>query len=112
MATTLHNIDILRDYLAGVLDRANHHAQNVNEIALAIAGGIIWRTTNDIRVLSREGEMKNVLWLQVSERRLCFVYNHNTNAIEIRDGSTHGTVLASFSNTTPIGDVKHFFEIL
>jgi len=44
MATTIQNIEILRAYLSGVLDRANHHAQNVNEIALAIAGGIIWRT--------------------------------------------------------------------
>jgi len=40
------------------LERADHHADNVNEIALAIAGGIIWKTTEDIRVMSREGEMK------------------------------------------------------
>ncbi len=65
MATTIQNIEILRAYLSGVLDRANHHAQKVNEIALAIAGGIIWRTTDNIKVMSREGEMKNVLWLQV-----------------------------------------------
>lgn len=40
MATTIQNVEILRAYLSGVLDRANHHAQNVNEIALAIAGDI------------------------------------------------------------------------
>jgi hypothetical protein len=63
MATSIDSISILKNYLTGVLSRADHHAHNVNEIALAIAGGIIWRTTNRIRVMSREGEMKNVLWL-------------------------------------------------
>ena len=112
MATTIHNIEILREYLTGVLDRANHHAQNVNDIALAIAGGIIWRTTDNIKVMSRDGEMKNVLWLQVDNRRLCFVYNHNSGNIEIRDGSTQGIVIESFNNSTSLTDVKTFFENL
>ncbi len=64
---TISTIEILRDYLNGVLDRANHHAHNVNEISLAIVGGIIWRTSGDIKVLSRDGEMKNALWLQVGK---------------------------------------------
>ena len=112
MATTIHNIAILREYLIGVLDKAEHHAQNVNEIALAIAGGIIWKTTDNIRVMYRDGEMKNVLWLQVDDRRLCFVYNHDTLSIEIRDNSIQGNVIASFNNNTPLIDVKTFFENL
>lgn len=112
MATTIQSIEILREYLTGVLDRASHHAQNVNEIALAIAGGIIWKTTNNIRVMSRDGEMKNVLWLQVNERKLCFVYNHANGNIEVKEGSTHGNVIESFNNSTPIGNVKVFFESL
>jgi len=112
MATTIHNIEILRAYISGVLDRANHHAHNVNEIALAIAGGIIWRTTDDIRVMSREGEMKNVLWLKVGDRTLCFVYNHDTGNIDIREGTTQGTTIVSFNNSSPITDVKTFFENL
>lgn len=112
MATTILNIEILRAYLSGVLDRADHHAQNVNEIALAIAGGIIWRTTDNIKVMSREGEMKNVLWLQVGNRTLCFAYNHNTGNIEVREGSVQGSVITSFNNSTPLADVKAFFENL
>lgn len=111
MATTIQNIETLRAYLSGVLDRANHHAQNVNAIALAIAGGIIWRTTDNIKVMSREGEMKNVLWLQVGNRTLCFAYNHSTGDIEVREGSVQGTVIRSFNNTTPIADVKTFLKI-
>lgn len=112
MAITIHNIEILRAYLSSVLDRANHHAQNVNQIALAIAGGIIWRTTDNIRVMSREGEMKNVLWLQVENRTLCFAYNHTTADIEVREGSVQGTVIVSFNNSTPISGIKAFFENL
>lgn len=112
MAITIQNIEILREYLTGVLDRANHHAQNVNEIALAIAGGIIWKTTNNIKVLSRDGEMKNVLWLQVESRTLCFVYNHSNLNIEVREGSIQGNMIESFNNTTPISNVKSFFESL
>jgi len=112
MPTTIDNINILRNYLTGVLDRANHHAQNVNNIALAIAGGIIWRTTDNIKVMSREGEMKNVLWLQVGTRTICFAYNHATGNIEVRDGSIQGDVITTFNNSTPISDVKLFFENL
>lgn len=112
MATTIQNIEVLREYLSGVLDRANHHAQNVNEIALAIAGGIIWRTTNNIKVMSKEGDMKNVLWLQVDNKRLCFVYNHLTGNIEVREGTIQGIVVESFNNSTPIAKVKLFFETI
>lgn len=37
------DVDVLRDYLRGVLGRADHHAQGVNEVALAVAGGVVWR---------------------------------------------------------------------
>lgn len=112
MATTIQNIEILRTYLSGVLDRANHHAKNVDEIALAIAGGIIWRTTDDLKVMSRDGEMKNVLWLQVGTRTLCFAYNHSAGDIEVREGSVQGLTIARFNNKTPIAEVKEFFASL
>jgi hypothetical protein len=112
MPTTIQNIDILKNYISGVVDRADHHANNVNEIALAIAGGIVWRTTDDIKVMSRQGEMKNVLWLQVDNRTLCFAYNHNLQMIEVREGTIQGPVLASFNNASPVGTVKAFFENL
>lgn len=112
MPTTLQNIEILKEYLSGVLDRADHHAQNVNEIALAIAGGIIWKTTNNIKVLSRDGEMKNVLWLQVVNRKLCFVYNHNSLNIEVKEGSIQGNVIESFNNASSLSNIKSFFESL
>lgn len=35
MATTIHDIEILRACISGVLNRADHHAHGVNEISLA-----------------------------------------------------------------------------
>lgn len=110
MATTIESIEILQEYLKGVLDRANHHDQNVNSIALAIAGGIIWRSTNRIKVLSREGDMKNVLWLEVNQIKLCFVYDHLGGNIDIRETSIQGKTIKSFNNNTPLDEVKTFFE--
>jgi len=110
MATTIESIEILQEYLKGVLNRANHHAQNVNSIALAIAGGIIWRSTNRIKVLSREGDMKNVLWLEVNQIKLCFVYDHLGGNIDIRETSIQGKTIKSFNNNTPLDEVKTFFE--
>lgn len=56
--------------------------------------------------------MKNVLWLQVDNRRLCFVYNHDTAQIDIRESTIQGNTIVSFDNSTPIADVKDFFENL
>ena len=110
MATTIESIEILQEYLKGVLERANHHAQNVNNIALAIAGGIIWRSTNRIKVLSREGDMKNVLWLDVNQTKICFVYDHTSGDIDVRESSIQGKTIKSFNNKTPLEEVKSFFE--
>ena len=111
MAIEVEDIKTLRLYLSGVLDRADHHAHDVNEIVLAVAGGIIWKATGDICVRQQEGEMKNVLWLRVDqERTLCFAYNHNSGNIEVRDGTVQGEVIIEFNNSTPLSDIKNFFK--
>lgn len=110
MATTISTINILKEYLNGVLERADHHANNVNEIALAIAGGIIWKSSKDVKVLTRNGEMKNVLWLQTKDRNLCFVFNHISGNIDIRDNGIQGNIIKSFNNSNSIKDVKDFFK--
>lgn len=57
------DVDTLADYLGGVIGRADHRARNVDQIALAIAGAIMWRKDADpIEVMAQAGEMKNVLW--------------------------------------------------
>ena len=113
MPQQVTDIDVLRDYLRGVMDKADHHALKVNEVALAISGGVIWRKDDEpIEVMVREGEMKNVLWFKVDGNRYAISYNHDTNEIEIRQGSTQGTVIGSFSNSATNSQVRQAFASL
>lgn len=112
MATTIATLKILQTYLNGVMERADHHANNVNEIALAITGGIIWRSIKDVKVLSKLGDMKNVLWMQTNNKTLCFVYNHNTQNIDVRENTIQGNTIMTFNNKNSVKDVKDFFKTL
>ncbi|MFZ0929123.1 MAG: hypothetical protein WAN11_11015 [Syntrophobacteraceae bacterium] len=113
MPQQVTDIDVLRDYLRGVVDRADHHAQNVNEIALAIAGGVIWRKDDEpLEVMVGEGEMKNVIWFKVNGQRYALSYNHETQEIELRQGSTQGNLRASFSNSMSNDQVRRIFAEL
>ena len=81
--------------------------------SLALAGAIVWRKDPDeIKVMEREGDLKNVLWVKISGRRYAFSYNHTAQEIEMRENTTHGTVLHRFSNVTPIHDVEQIFGAL
>jgi hypothetical protein len=113
MPTQLTDVDVLQQYLVGVMDRADHHADNVNDIALAIAGAIVWRKDAEaITVMTRAGDMKNVLWVKISGRRYAFSYNHRSNAIDIRKGSTRGPVIHTLTNDTAIAALRKIFESL
>ena len=113
MPKQIIDVDVLRDYLRGVMDRADHHAKNVNEVALAIAGGVIWRKDDDpLEIMVQEGEMKNVLWFRVEGRRYALSFNHESKEIELRQGTTQGSVMASFSNAMSNDEVRRIFSSL
>jgi hypothetical protein len=111
MPRRVTDIDVLRDYLNGVMTRADHHADDVNEIALALAGAIVWRKDDSpIEVLAQAGEMKNALWVRINGARYAVSYNHNSGEIEVRENTTHGRAVASFSNTSSCAEVRRVFE--
>ena len=113
MPQQVTDIDVLRNYLRGVMDRADHHAQDVNEVALAVAGGVVWRKDDDpLEVMTRDGEMKNVLWFRVNGKRYALSYNHDTGEIELRENTTQGKVVASFNNTMSNAQVRSIFGVL
>ena len=113
MPQKVFDIDVLRDYLRGVMNRADHHASNVNEVALAIAGGVVWKKDDDpLEVMIREGEMKNVLWFKVNGIRYVLSYNHDKGEIELRKGTTQGQALVSFSNEMSNSGIRSIFENL
>jgi hypothetical protein len=112
MPRTVSDISILRRYIGGVVENAEHHADNVDEVALALIGAVVWRKDedSDIEVMTREGRMTNVLWVRIGGNRYAFSYNHEERTIELRRGNTHGDVLHSFSNRTTNADIKRIFQ--
>lgn len=114
MATEVKDIDVLRLYILGVMGRADHHADAVSEVALTLAGAIVWAKDpgHAIEVRGRDGDFKNVLWVAIRGTRYAFSYNHGARKIEMRRGSLQGDVVASFDNATTAASVKGAFEAL
>jgi hypothetical protein len=107
------DVNTMKEYINGVMGRADHHAAGVSEIALALAGAIMWRKDNDpIQVKAYKGQGKNVLWVKINGDRYAFSYNHNTGTIEMHQRSMQGSVLHTFSNVTPLSQIKQIFESL
>jgi hypothetical protein len=112
MPQTIASVDVLQNYIQGVMARAEHHANNVDEVGLAILGAVVWRKVGDIDVMTREGNMTNVLWVRIGGNRYALSYNHQQGCIEVRDKNTQGRVLASFTNANTAAEVKQFFATL
>ena len=114
MPLPVTDVTLLKAYLAGVMERADHHANEVEEIALALAGAIIWRKDEDrdIEVMQHQGETKNVLWVHINGSRYAFSYSHAAKAIEMREGTTRGAILHSFSNSTTLTALHAIFGAL
>ncbi len=112
MPRAVTDVDVLQEYVRGVMERAEHHASKVNEICLAIAGAVIWRKDGDIQVYERDGQMTNALWIHINGQRYAISYNHNAGTIEVREDSMRGKTLASFNNSDSAADVRHFFASL
>lgn len=109
MAITINKIEALKEYFNGVMNRANHHADNVNEIVLALIGGVIWCAEGNFEVRQYGGAPANILWMEVGDTRYCFKFNHETEKIECLEGGHVGAVLETFDNQTTISEVKSFF---
>jgi hypothetical protein len=92
MALTVTDMEIMQAYLEGVMDRAAHHAGNVE--------------------MTKSGDAKNVLWVSINKQRYAFSYNHEAKEIEMRLKSTHGAVLHTFSNKTSLTSIKSIFAAL
>ena len=109
---TVDSLNILKQYISGVMKRADHHAKSVNEIALTIAGAVAWKA-EEITVMSDEtGKTKNALWLKVGKKKYALSYVHEQGIIELRKNNLRGVPIESFNNTTPTHRIKEIFENL
>lgn len=113
MAITADDVNVLHQYAQGVMGRADHHAESVKGVALALLGAIIWRgEPGSIEIKQYAGGLANVLWVMIGGRRYAFAYNHVSGSIEIRDRTQSGPALASFNDQTPVSDIESFFRAL
>lgn len=108
MATTVTEIEVLRAYIGGVMNRAAHHANGVDEVALTLIGAILWRKDTDQEI----NVLVNVLWVHIGGRRYAFSYNHDSGEIEMREGTTQGAVRHVFTNAVTAASVKNIFSAL
>lgn len=110
MALSIDTMEALRGYFDGVMSRANHHADNVNEIILALVGGVIWRGA-EVDVRTYNGKTANMLWMKTDGGKgYCFYFNHFNGKIEVREDGMNGKYIRDFTNTDTALDVKRFFE--
>jgi len=98
-AQIVSDIATLQQYLQGVVMRADHHANNVDEISLTIAGAIALAHGRGSRCRTYAGSMANVMRVRINGQQYTLAYNHTTGEIEARRELT-GRVLRSFTMRT------------
>lgn len=114
MPISLVNVDDLQAHLLGVLHRSDHHAGDVNEVLLTIAGAILWRKSpkDPVKVNTKEGAGGNVIWFRVDGVRYALLYNHVDRRIELTAGGRKGELIQAFTNETSTQDVVRVFAAL
>jgi hypothetical protein len=114
MPLQVDDVATLQGYLAGVVRRADHHADNVRDVVLPLVGAIVLfkDAERSIEVMTREGSTTNVLWAYIGGSRFAFSYDHDSRSIVLKRGTTQGNVLARFTNSTSIPEILATFETL
>lgn len=111
MSIEINQIQELKTYFNGVMNRADHHADNVNEVVLALIGGVIWKS-DSFKVREYNGSPANILWMEINDKRYCFKFNHFTGNIEVCENGHGGNVIMTFNNSNTLQEIKAFFDSL
>ncbi len=114
MAVKVNEVDVLKDYFFGVVERSEHHAPNVSEVIYPLLGLIVLKmdANSDIQVRGSQGATGNILWFTTNQQRYAFRYEHTDDTIEIRKDSFKGNMIAKVDNGTTISDLKAIFAKL
>ena len=108
----IKTVEELQEYLIRISGRAAHHAQNVNQVILALAGAVVLFKDPGtyLEILTRHGNRKNVLFLTINGTRYVFSYNHQQQTVDIKKDSLQGTVVGSFTNDTQYSQILQIFQ--
>ena len=110
MPISIDSINQLKTHLEGVMERSDHHAQNVYKSVPVLVGLIIWKA-NSIEARTHTGKNANMIWFTTEkQRRYAIVFNHIEYKIEIRENSQQGRALLYIDNSTSFTELLSFFE--
>jgi hypothetical protein len=115
MPVMVDDVTTLRIYLRSIIADAKHHANNVEEIILALAGGVISRQDEGTPLEVHSGKgggMGRALTVTIGGDRYALSYSHDERAIQMKIGSFQGDVIHRFTNATPLSQVAEIFAAL
>jgi hypothetical protein len=94
----------IEQYLQGVEERAEHHANNVLGVIRTLAAAVFTKYPKDVIAFTRNGNLCNVVWIQGKETKQWykFTYNHANESIDLMQGKN---VIESFTNQTPFTSI-------
>ena len=114
MARKISTIQDLHEYFIGVVTRAEHHAQNVEEIIYPLLGMIVAYKDDDtdIEVWGQNDNLGNLLWAIIKGTRYAFRYDHNKVSIEIRKDTYRGLLIETITNKNTLLQLRTVFKSL
>ena len=114
MAVKLTTIQDLHNYFSGVVQRATHHAPNVDEIIYILLGMIIAYKDSgtDINVSGQKSGTGNLLWVHIKGTHYAFQYDHLSASIKIHKNSYRGTLINTINNKTTLQQLCNIFNNL
>jgi hypothetical protein len=112
MPISIHDVEQVQLYFAGVMGRSDHHAKTVGGVALTLLGAVLWKKDKDtqLEVRRNEGAMGNVAWFEVGGNRYALTYNHTNETIDLHERTQSGRIIESFNNKTPSSKVLEVFS--
>lgn len=105
------DLTILRDYLRGVMKRAECHTGVANIVAAVGGNVMVFADDHSLECRTYANHTANILWFTVNGKRYALGYNHNTDKIELTNRNTKA-VLGLFDNGTAPGAVLAIFKTL
>ncbi len=112
MAIEINSMEILDTYFKGVMNRAEHHSQEIKAVCLALLGAVIWKSTGELEARQYSGSSANIIWFWLGDRRFVFCYEHNGKKIQLRERTYEGEVIKEFNDKSTCKEIYSFFESL
>lgn len=104
MARHLKTNAQIDDFIEKVIEAAECHAHSVANVIEPLSQAVRGRlnlTVDRVEAFERNGKLARTCWVTVGGRRWVFSYVYGRGVIELRQGSTRGSVVFSFDNQTP-----------